>query len=246
MLDKIRKLLAMAEHPNTNPAEAANAAAMAAALAAKHNIDLDAIRAASGQAKEFVDAPAFAGVKWRRRDDSGIMIVTSWVARLFGCTTVIHSRGDERWCAFKGQVHNVELAQSWFKYLWDSCKKANTEHARSESRGTFNERETARAVFRLHFCVAVANRLKEKYNAMRTQPGVVSGSTALVVAAWFDAERKEVELWLKEKHPDMAQFAPKPPTQRDSTAAAAGDAAGRRVSLADQIAAHPVARGAIR
>jgi hypothetical protein len=129
--------------------------------------------------------------------------VTSWVARLFGCTTVIHSRGDERWCAFKGQVHNVELAQSWFKYLWDSCKKANTEHARSESRGTFNERETARAVFRLHFCVAVANRLKEKYNAMRTQSGVVSGSTALVVAAWFDAERKEVELWLKEKHPDM-------------------------------------------
>ena len=244
MLDKIRKLLAMAEHPNTNPAEAANAAAMAAALAAKHNIDLDAARGA-GQSKTFIDAPPFAAVKWRRRDDTGVVIMTTWVARLFGCTTVIHYNGDERWCAFKGQEHNIALAQSWFKYLWDSCKRANTEHAKSESHATFAERESARATFRMHFCVAVSNRLKQKYEAMRTTG--VSGSTALVVAAWFDTERREVEAWLKDKHPDMQDFTPKMPTVKDERAARAGDAAGNRVSLADQIGASaPVSSGAIR
>lgn len=68
VLARVRKLLAVAEHPNTPPEEADNAARAAERLIAKHAID-EALLEAAGQTKTrpesrtIVVAPPYAGAK---------------------------------------------------------------------------------------------------------------------------------------------------------------------------------------
>jgi hypothetical protein len=119
MHDKIKKLLAMAHHPNSDPNEAANAAAMAAMLAAKHNIDLDALR--DKPPKEFLQDT----LPWNYppRDDQAIGYLINAVALMYGCKPFVVRGTTTRGVGFIGQKHNVELCKSWATYLWDSCRR---------------------------------------------------------------------------------------------------------------------------
>ena len=232
MDSKIAKLLAMAEHPNSNPEEAANAAAMAAALAAKYNIDLDSVRRVEDTKTFRQDR---SGWHTRYRDAEAVSLMGSWVGRVFGCKLIIHTfRRSQSWYSFTGQPHNTQLAHSWLEYLWTSCKRANTEHARLSNYGDKDIRQQARDNFRIHYAAAVARRLKQRFDAMQTDG--VSGSTALVVAAWFDQERKEVELWMEQNGEAAPPLKPRD-VKLMLDAALAGKRAGEKVGLHDQIAA---------
>jgi hypothetical protein len=229
MIDKIRKLMALAGS-NPNVHEAAAAAEMAASLAAKYNIDMDAVRLRSE--KSFIESET-GGFSFSRRDEMGALQMAMWTCRLFGCTVWYRTFNSCRKAVISGQPHNVALAESWLEFLWNSCKRANREHAHAMSYPTFGEREKARQSFRLAFCSAVAKRLMEKVDSMKKQG--VSGSTALVVTAWFDEEQREVAEFVAKKHPEMGNFKVRRPTTYERRAAEAGSDAGNRVSLAHQI-----------
>jgi hypothetical protein len=193
MHDKIKKLLAMAHHPNSDPNEAAVAAAMAARLALQHNIDIDSLTEKAP--KEFVrDA---LDIDFPRRDDQARIWLMTAVAEMFGVKPYNVNYGATRRVLYVGQKHNTELAKSWTAYLWESCKRANTEHARRACYGSREAREEARSAFRFGFCLAVAKRIGQSVQEMKTQGVPESGSTALVVSAWFEQERREVEAWVK-------------------------------------------------
>ena len=232
--DKLRKLLELAEHPNTNANEAANAAALAAKLSIMHNIELDSVRLKS-QNKEFVSV--LSTWHYSPRDAAGVIVMSQWVAQLFGCKILLAGSSSRRYIWFYGQKHNVDMCNSWSKYLIDSCARANREHARDAKRATFAEREDARSAFRYAFNVAVATRLREKLEAMKKE-GVQEGSssgTALVVSNWFEQERKEVQEFID----NNVQISNKTVSTRsvaiEGRAIAAGREAGNKVSLHDQV-----------
>ena len=229
MSSKIAKLLALAEHPNTSPTEAANAAAMAAELALKYNIDTDSVRQ-SEIPKQFVKDLS----QWhsRSRDIDAVSLMGGWVAKMFGCKLLIHAFKGDAFYSFSGQPHNVALSHSWLHYLWQSCLKANTEFAKGRAYGDARIRQQARDNFRLHFSAAVATRLIQRLDQMRSQG--VSGSTALVVQNWFDQEHREVSVWVEQNNDKIVEHKPREIKQL-LDAALAGHAAGNRVGLQDQV-----------
>lgn len=249
---KIQKLMAMADHVGSNPNEAAAAAAMAARLAAKHNIDLDAVRTAD-QPKTF--ARLYTEIKVPMRDEQAFYFLCNAVAKTYGCVGghFIFSGSIEP--VFVGQPHNTGMAKSWFQYLWDACKLANRIHAREQNYGSHARREQARSAFRYGFCKAVSERMHELLMATmaQTHTSTHTGGTALVVGAWFESERRDVAQWMADdaaaraeryraENPNavavkvrasrgrtMAGVAPLAGAQR------AGTDAGNRVSLNKQI-----------
>jgi hypothetical protein len=226
IVEKIRKLLAMANHPNSNPSEAANAAAFAASLAVAHNVDLDAL--ADRPAKVF--GQVISSWHFTPGDQGAVWGMANWVSRLFGCRAFVCGK---KYISFVGQKHNTDLAHSWMSYLWNSCLRANTEHARQSAYGSKVIRQQARENFRANYSVSVCERLKEKYEALRAT-GPTSDSRALVVAAWFDAESREVTEWV-DRTMRTGTFASRRTAAHLDSAAAAGREAGRRVGLHDQI-----------
>jgi hypothetical protein len=232
--DKIRKLMALANHEGTSPEEASAAAAMAAELALKYNIDLEAALAAgSAEAKVFGigDIELWVPAQYRQV----LIHFQAGIAALYGCKATISHIGHAKYgIKFVGQDHNVALCNSWLKYLWDSCAKSNATYNKTRSYASAAEGYRASVTFRLHFAAEVHGRLSEKLASMRR--GEASAGTALVVVAWYDAEKQEVAKWMD----DNLKMG-KPTTSRaikiDVRAAVAGNEAGKRTSLADQIGA---------
>lgn len=238
--DKIAKLLALAERDTTNPHEAANAAAMAAELAARHNVDLENLRNL-GQAtttKKFVEVRGVSKVLARDLQGFGMLMVS--VSRLYGCYPVFMSYPGEttREYVISGQEHNAKLAVKWIEYLWTACKRANTEHARAQNYGSSKARDNARSAFRFSFCGQVAMRLTEKWRDL-TKPVAERGprqpGTALVVGDWLKQEEEEVRKWTHDK----SSMGMKPLKTREvknvSSAVQDGARAGREVSLNEQL-----------
>lgn len=198
MLDKIRKLMALADHPATNPNEAAAAAAAAARLAVQHNIDLDAINKASNTEKTF--HRHYTSINVPLRDEQGFHALVDAVAKMYGCVGRHLRMGVNLQPVFVGQPQNTSLSESWFGYIWDSCKRCNREHAREQNYGSHARREEARSAFRYGFCTTVAERLHSLLMATmaETHQSNHTGGTALVVGSWFEAEQREVAQWIRD------------------------------------------------
>lgn len=230
MHDKLKKLLALAEHPNTNPHEAAAAAALAAELAAQHSIDLEALRV---RGKEFGSAPV---VQYSSRDEMAIGVMGAAVGKLYGCYGTLHrSAGAARGMfSYSGQPHNVAMAGTWLRYLWESCKRANREFA-VRSGNDRKKREIARRSFRWAFCDIVAKRLIEKLNELNAREMTASSDgRSIVVGSWLEQERQEIVLWLKEQGMGLEDLKPQKVTM-SRNAMEAGHHAGQEVSLQEQI-----------
>jgi nucleotide-binding universal stress UspA family protein len=236
--DKIRKLMALADHPGTGPEESAAAAGMAAALALKYNIDLAAAHAADqaeAQAKNFTRGDAAVTAPGGNR--AALMHLASGVAALYGCRFVVWQDQTSK-CGFSfvGQPHNVAMAGTWLKYLWEACKRADTAHRRGRVFAVKGDEYRASMSFRLYFSAEVNRRLADKLASMRRGDDTGGAGTALMVVNWFEQERKEVAAWMAE---NMKLKAAKTAKKRalDSTAASAGHEQGKRASLNDQIGA---------
>lgn len=235
-LDKIRKLLALAESGSgATPEEAATAAGVAAALMMKYNIDREEVQAKTGPAektygwhKSKVRCPAW--------DRQAVIFLSSGVAALYGCQELVTPVNHTRYFSFIGQPHNCQMAESWTDYLWRSCKRASTEYLKAHPRFDKKEAYRAERSFRLTFCQQVYVRLLQKVREMRTQ-GVTEGtstSTALVVSHWLDEEKKAVQEWMSSNMKTGMTRGPKP-RNLDAGAANAGREAGKRVNLDTQL-----------
>jgi hypothetical protein len=230
--DKIRKLMALATHPGSNAQEAAAAAAMAAELALKYNIDLESVsQETTKQAKVFMRGNT--AFKVSPRDRSAGFAIQHGIAKLYGVKPAYHYDGSQNHMWYIGQEHNVAVANSWSEYLWNACLKANVEYSRRRIYDSAKERYRADQTFRLTFSREVCSRLEEKQQRMK-DTGVSSTGTALVVVNWYEAERKEIQAWVDNT---MKMKTTTSKAKRiDSGAALAGHEAGRRVGLHDQLA----------
>jgi hypothetical protein len=234
--EKIRKLMALAEQKQHNAAdanEAASAAAMAAELAMKYNIELDSIEKDHAAAPKQFKKGDYA-TSALPRDKQAHMLMANGVADLYGCKWLIRVAHNSNSVVFIGQPHNVELCNSWITYLWKAMMRCNVEYARTRTFASKKERYAADLAFRLQFASQVYTRLKEKLASMKTQGVADGGGTALMVVNWYEQEKQEVAEWMQ------THLSPGKPTSTrtkklDWRAAAAGYEAGKKVGLHDQI-----------
>jgi hypothetical protein len=237
---KIAKLMALAADQGATPDEAASAAAMAASLAARYNIELSSV-GKPGE-KKFVTQKG--STTFRRRDATAFGMMSSWVGSMFGCSPMFYYRGDTMTSAFSGQEHNIDLCHSWMDYLWGVCLKRNTDHARKADYGSSAVRQQARDSFRMAFAVAVSRRLKTKLDELRAQKFETSAGTSLVVGTWFDQERQELAVWMEENQGDLKPMKAKE-VKVLHDAYRAGFKSGDEVGLQDQVAGPGKVRAAL-
>lgn len=172
MLEKIKKLLALAQDPAAEPGERDNAARMAAKLMAKHEIsqaDLDLVDLASELDLSEVRAQGCRpGKKNAKEVPLWINLISVGVMRFTRVRMVIQSPV----ILFRGPRQDVELAKWLHEYILEQCYKQSTGRSISEANA-----------FRISFAGAVQRRLK-KLAAIRDQEeqGLGSaGSTSLVL-----------------------------------------------------------------
>ena len=230
--EKIRKLMAMADHPETNPHEAANAAAMAAELALKYNIDIDQIKVDAAPKRKSFTAGEHA-IKVSARDRQAALLLCSGIAKLYGTCLLTSWRSPYNYIRFVGQEHNVLLSNTWAKYLWTACQRSTKEYCKTRLFFDNKERYRAEQTFYLQFSNEVYLRLCAKLEAMKQQ-GVSSTGTALVVVNWYEQERKEVQQWMNDNM-SLGKPTASKPKRLDADAARAGYAAGKRVGLDEQL-----------
>lgn len=178
MLEKIRKLLALAADPSAAPQEAETAARQAAKLMAKHDIDLDTLEEA--QLKEQWDLTSMDAVSCRpgKKDPRS---VPGWIGIIaFGVKVYTNTRlsSTGAMLRFKGPRSDVEFACWLHKSLLDQCY--------TQSKGLGQGEANA---FRNGFAAAVQSRLKAMAKAMMDERG--TGTSLIRVDASRQAAMDE-------------------------------------------------------
>lgn len=156
VLERVKKLLALAQSPNEN--EAAVAAEKAQMMMLEHNIKLEHLGVASNDAEEdfVVDMELVTdSLPWRRR-------IANALAHMFLCGYVFmhESEGEpgkpgyRRWDRhmFTGEVNNIAITKVMFAYLTGAVDRGAVEASRGVK---VNERGR----FRVSFKTAAAERL---------------------------------------------------------------------------------------
>jgi hypothetical protein len=232
MARKIRGLLNLANDASVTMEEAAAAAAMAAELGLKYNIELDSL-ATEAERKTFSKGDVATKIT-EQRDRQAHIALGNAIAALYGCQVLLRRLPSFTEMFFVGQPHNIEMANTWARYLWSACTRANRAYAKERTFATPAERYRADGSFRMHFASEVSKRLYEKLAAMREKG--TGESTALVVVNWFETERKEVAEWMASNMRLGKPMQSRGPMRVDYDAAISGREAGSKVGLSDQIA----------
>ena len=231
IIEKIKKLLALAERGGTE-AEAALAAEMAASLALKHNIDLAAVQTGP-MPRNYNDVQIAIADKF----EQWMANIVGGVAHLHGCKHYFSSRHDKSvaWNVI-GRPNTAEAIKLTVEYLVEATKRFNRQAVMGRGLDKVG-RQAFRESFRLACSQRLRVRLREKYDAMTTTDVVAQtsvGSTALVVSNYFEQERKEIALWMEEKGYKLTN---KTHNVRDRSdeGRAAGLSAGNRIGLDAQV-----------
>lgn len=177
-LDKIRKLLAMANDGRGNVNEAANAASMASKLMAKFQID--SAETMLGKideeelAQEWVRASGHAGAKEHAYRE--VPLWCQWVgvgvAQLFDCKIDLCSKGSEGiGVRYSGFRTDVTVATWMFVYLVDQVNRASEEVSGRSEKANFKKGAGS----------VLQRRLKELLAERNTEFKAAGTGTALVV-----------------------------------------------------------------
>jgi Protein of unknown function (DUF2786) len=210
VLARIRKLLAVAEHPNTPPAEAESAAQAAERLILKHAID-EALLSARSEVRSrpevrtlVVDAP-YASAK---------VILLGSVAGAHGVRVITH-RGESSRATMVGFDSDLRLVDLLYTSL---LLQAATSLRRQPSSS-----KSFRRAFLIGFAAEVGDRLRQARAAAVEESG--GASTALALRNRED----EVAERLREEFPRLS-------TSRVSFSDAGGMRAGRQSGAAANLA----------
>lgn len=135
LLNKIRKMLTMAERSEGNEEQAAVAAAMVQNLMAKHNLTIADI--GIKEAKSNVDGQAFTGMKWTpSRCPAWVQHLSIKVAAAFDCIVRYvpaqgndsHVRAAQMRLEFVGVDIDSTVAVAMFEYLYETTIRLSNEH----------------------------------------------------------------------------------------------------------------------
>ena len=155
MMDKIRKLLALAQDPSAAPNEAETASRQAAALMAKHDLDMSDLSEAEMRKEWDMTEMEMPGCRPGKKN---ARVVPPWIGVMaLGIKVYTRTRCVSRggMVAYRGPRQDVELAQWMLKALIDL--------AYTQSRSSYDP-----TGFRNGFASAVQSRL-EKMEADRAK-----------------------------------------------------------------------------
>lgn len=167
VIEKVKKLLALASDPSAAPNEAETAGRMAASLMAKYNLDLATLTDQELEAEWDMTELSMPGCRPGKRDPRE---VPAWIGIMaFGIKLYTRTRCTKRggYVIYRGPRQDCELAQWMLKALIDLAYKQSK--ASNDPTG-----------FRNGFATAVQRRLKDMA-ADRDHADQEAGSTALVV-----------------------------------------------------------------
>lgn len=178
IIEKVKKLLALASDPSAAPNEAETASRQAASLMAKYNIDLAALSQAELEAEWDITELGMPGCRPGKKDPKE---VPAWIGIMaFGVKVYTRTRVVSRggYVLYRGPRQDVELAQWMLKALIDLAYKQS-------------KASTDPSAFRNGFASAIQKRLKAMA-AERDQADQEAGSTALVVVDRLKAKLDEL------------------------------------------------------
>jgi hypothetical protein len=199
VIDRIRKLLALATSANEN--EAAAAALKAQALLAEYNLDMSAIREEQTEAFVIDEELHTDSRPWRRT-------LAANVARLYFAEYFygyVKQPTLERACGyirfdrhnFVGSPHNVLVAKSIFMYLCDTIERLAVV-------GSMTHPVSGRTSYRTSFRHACANRLSER---LAERYGAVTNTLlhndGRNLPALYESTREAVQAFMNERVGDV-------------------------------------------
>lgn len=219
IIEKIKKLLALADNAAATEGERDNALRMAHGLLAKHNLDMGQVTASQQcEGREMHVNPTW-GMLWCRQ-------LSQQVAKLFFCnyyygTKVNATRMNHH---FIGKSSNVVTAALMADFLIHSILKE------CRSRGWHNLSCEARS-----FATGAVRVITERVKALMKSPEGESESTALVVRNLYETEFEANEAFIESTGTRLVTKSARS-TAVDGRAYAAGKDYGSKVGLDIQVA----------
>lgn len=219
--EKIKKLLAMgAKGSGATEDEAETAMRLAAGLMMRHGIEQSDL---AGAAKPKATRGKRVNMTLKRYQ--------TWTAQaagvLYGCEVIVYDGGKAGF-DYVGRPDNIDASEQTVMWLFrqveefykQALRPGMTQAERAEFRRTFKEACALRVLKRARDLIA---------NAAALATG--SGSTALVVAGYFEGLKAENQLVLAAERVKIKRVAP----VRWGSGSSAGSAAGDRVQLRREI-----------
>lgn len=159
LLDRVRRLLRLAESDNVH--EAASAAARAQALMSRYRIEAAALDTGGEDEhgiKDHRDAPLEASKRLRPWKT----YLAGAIARTNGCRIYLHTRGAERAVVLVGRAEDAELVRVLFSELTKRVEAMTRKHGAGRDRAFCN-------AFRLGMVTTIAERLERARQEARTR-----------------------------------------------------------------------------
>jgi len=191
---RIAKLLKMTVENGCSEDEAANAMRMAAGLAVKIGIELDAVRPAGAPKPKIVEKRKYTMMKVYES------FCAEAAAVLYGVDCYAPNYGKHGWW-FTGREENVELAEQTMLWLVQQVEqlykqtlpRGLSKRDRANFRGSFKDACGKRIYHR-------SVRLMRDMKTNERDAQSATGSTALVVANHFETLRLEIKEFEDEKY----------------------------------------------
>lgn len=176
VIERVRKLMALANDAGAAEGERDNALRMAHNLLAKYNLDLAEVGEKDRTEPRDVHSREYYGRPWAR-------IASRAIARLFFCEYLYMASGDAKQTKhyFIGRESNAVTAMMMAEFVVSSIAKEGKRRNSREGTG-------ANAWYR-SFCTGAAYRLVARVNEMiRETPLEATPGTALVLASLYQQE----------------------------------------------------------
>lgn len=221
VVERVRKMLALANDAGASEGERDNAMRMAHATLAKHNLSMSEVDKKKDDRGHIVGQ--YYGRPWARA-------LSSIIADLFFCRYVFipASKAKDVRHMFIGRESNAVTAQMMAQYLVDSIHREGRRRQRQAGQNN--------NWFRV-FCLAAVQAVNRKADALKQKPDLAEATpgTALVLADLYQTEQQLNDQWLSEQMKVKKAPPTRPKVDYDETAASAGRQYGSSLSLNQQL-----------
>lgn len=185
VLDKVRKMVSLANNDAASAGERDNALRMSHALLAKHNLDMSAVTQEQADADRCDVAIKTRSRPWRRH-------VAHALSEMLFCKYFYRHAGNYDTHYFIGRKDNVAVAQYLLDYLLASIVK--------EAKARFSENAGSRTAFQKGATAEIWQRCQRlKAEAIAKDAPDAAPGTALVLASLYQTEADANTKYLAEQ-----------------------------------------------
>lgn len=219
ILDKVKKMLALANDAGATEGERDNAMRMAYNLLAKHNLTMQDLPTEENHETRQRESITISADKWARN-------IADSMSRLFFCVYYFQRTGTsgKDMHVFIGKVSNTVTAIGMTEYLIKSIKREATKRYKSP---TSPEGRS--------FCVGAMNAIYHRVEAMLESDIESEPGTAVVLYSLRESEKTANEQYLANDGIELEVGKSRRDNSLRGSAYMSGSAYGKTVSLANQV-----------